>query len=83
MEQLPSGQAEGGPQGHNQEGAQQVHSQGFSPLSAVAMEPANQNADGSQGFGCVVAGKEGQKRAGIKGTREACQVEETAEQKEG
>ncbi|KAK0131536.1 hypothetical protein N1851_033711 [Merluccius polli] len=83
VEQLPSGQAEGGPEGHNQEAAQQVHSQGFSPLSVVAMEPANQNADGSQGFGCVVAVSEGQRRAGEQRDREACQVEEKAEQKEG
>jgi len=45
VEQPPPGQAEGGPEGHNQEVAQQVHSQGFSPLSGVAMAPANQNAD--------------------------------------
>ncbi|XP_068583171.1 uro-adherence factor A [Cebidichthys violaceus] len=58
---FPQSQRELAPRGANQEAAQQVLGQSFSPLSTVAMEPSNQ---GGAGSGCAVAVKERHSRAG-------------------
>ncbi|XP_030608568.1 uncharacterized protein misp3 [Archocentrus centrarchus] len=63
-ELLPQYQCEPAPKGANQEAAQQVPGQGFSPLSTVAMEPSNQGGAAFQGCACVVAVRERHSRAG-------------------
>ncbi|XP_035992727.1 uncharacterized protein si:ch211-207j7.2 [Fundulus heteroclitus] len=61
---LPQKQPELSPRGLNQEAAQQVFGQGSPPGSAVAMEPANQGGEASQGFSCVAAVRARSRRAG-------------------
>lgn len=63
-ELLSQSQYELAPKRANPEAAQQVLSQGCSPLSTVAMEQSDQGGAGSQGSGCVVAGRERHSRAG-------------------
>ncbi|XP_035856084.1 uncharacterized protein si:ch211-207j7.2 isoform X2 [Sander lucioperca] len=81
-ELLSKRQSELAPRGANQEAAQQVLGQSFSPLSTVAMELSNQGGAASQSSGCVVAVRKRHSRAGERTEGESKQTGREGGQKE-